>query len=59
MVEADFGNIFGGRYRSAAQPNARPGTLPSIPVGLAILLFFSSNHETALRTGKRSRPRKA
>lgn len=49
VVEADFSDILGGRYRSGAHPNVVLGTVLSIIVDFDIPVFFCSDRQAACR----------
>ena len=49
VVEADLGDVLGGRYRSGAHPNAVLGSVLSIIVDFAVPVFFCSDRQAACR----------
>ncbi|MCC6389106.1 MAG: ERCC4 domain-containing protein [Bryobacterales bacterium] len=49
IVEGNLMDVLGGRYRSAAHPNALLGTIAAITIDFGIPVFFCSNRQAAAR----------
>ena len=49
VVEGNLMDVLGGRYRSAAHPNALLGTIAAITVDFGVPVFFCSNRQAAAR----------
>lgn len=49
VVEGNLMDVLGGRYRSAAHPNALLGTIAAITIDFGVPVFFCSNRQAAAR----------
>jgi ERCC4-type nuclease len=49
VVEGNLMDVLGGRYRSAAHPNALLGAIAAITIDFGIPVFFCSSRQAATR----------